>query len=577
MNKLSNPKIIFVVMLVLILGFGMFLLFKTPAGNNTGKNVDNKGLLSFFGERKTKPNDETTVPGVNDGGVKNPNDFLDLNGNGINDKDESNTGSDNTNGNGQGDNNQDNNGSLSIKNIGTNGSNVNGNTTGSGTGNGGGTGSGSGTGTGSGTGGGQEEPAVQVDCTPKKLVFTPAQQKRLDALNKRFYELAAELKTEQDVENLQRTKENYINFISSDYSANSPKDGSGIVELTKKCFDERNSSASATANKKTTDPLYGKPIGLRPNPFITSNNLSEILATNSQFRAILFREKRSIENNLTTIKTQISALNKEIAILENNLVKLKEDYLKAIKSTPVDFAKEAAAEQSILNTNDSLDYLRSDLQRKNEEKSKSEAMINQMNTDPLSHFANSTSYVDPKDEKINGVPQKRFTDAKQKSNVYQRVQSMFFNSFYCNKDSTWIKTGPSITAPEGSENVWTFDQGDTVPKDDLKRRFTKDGNIRTEDYDWGASRNNWKRVESPNNVLYYLEEPDCDKGYDNGIVRYFWGYGDWARAKSNPLKDAGYANTYCGPDADKLSDDADSSCSQEYYPMQEIERLLGIW
>ncbi len=573
MNKFSNPKIIFVVMLVLILGFGMFLLFKNPTGNNTGKNADNKGLLSFFGERKTKPNDETTVPGVKPGDVNNDG-FTDLNGNGINDKDESNSNSDGTNGNGQGNNNQDNNGSLSIKNIGTNGSNTNGNTTGSGTGNGGGTGSGSTTGTGGGTSGGQEEPTIQVDCTPKKLVFTPAQQKRLDALNKRFYELAAELKTEQDVENLQRTKENYINFISSDYSTNSPKDGSGIVELTKKCFDERNSSAIATANKKTTDPLYGKPIGLRPNPFITSNNLSEILATNSQFRAILFREKRSIENNLTTIKTEISALNKEIAILENNLVKLKKDYLEAIKSG--DFAKEAAAEQSILNTNDSLDGLRSDLQRKNEEKLKSESIINQMNTDPLSHFANSTSYVDPKDEKINGLPQMRFTDAKQKSNVYIRVQSMFFNSFYCNKDATWIKAG-SDKPPEGSAQVWTFDQGDTVPKDNLNRRFKKGSETKTEKYDWGVNRDNWKRVEVPSNVLYYLEEPECEKGYDNGIVRYFWGYGNWSNAKSNPLKDAGYANAYCGPEADELSSDADPVCSQEYYPMQEIERLLGIW
>lgn len=574
MKKLSNPKIIFVILLVVILFVGMFLLFKTPSSNikNTG-DVGNKGLLSFFGDRKTKPNDETTVPGANSGDI-NSGGFIDLNGNGINDKDEADSNGDDANGNGQngdgtGDDNQNNNGSLSIKNIGTSGSNINGsinpsnpndpqnpnnpynpnNPNGK-----------------------LEEPAIQVDCTPKQLVFTAAQQKRLDALNKRFYELAAELKTQQDVENLQRTKENYINYISSDYATNSKKDGSGIVELTKQCFDERAKVNTAKNSNKTTDPFFGKQIGLRPNPFITNKNLDEILVSSPVFRATLLREKRSIEENLIKIKTDIRSINSEIKTIENDLIKLNKDFLEAVRSG--DTSKESAAEQSILNKNDELDTLKSDLQRKQEEQIKSEVLLDQIKNDPLSYFANNTSYVDAKDEKINGVPQKRFTDAKQKSNVYQRVQSMFFNSFYCDKNATWIKAG-SDNPPEGSAQVWTFDQGDSKPKDQLQRKFINKGNEATHKYDW--KRKGWSRVEVSTNVLYYLEEPECEKGYDNGIVRYFWGYGIWSNAKSNPLKDAGYANVYCGPEADKLSDDADPTCSQEYYPMQEIERLLGIW
>jgi hypothetical protein len=193
MNNKFNIKTAFAIILIIIFVIGAYLLFRTPKNGTDTTNVGDKGFLSFFGNRDTKPVDETTVPGAKTGNKNNTGDLQTGGGtNGTNTDDGSNSNGNGTGGNNTGGSNGNNssntngstagnangNGSLSIKSIGTNpnsnggGSNgtggvggssggnsgnntggFNGGTNGSGGNSGGNTGSNNGNGTGGSSGG----------------------------------------------------------------------------------------------------------------------------------------------------------------------------------------------------------------------------------------------------------------------------------------------------------------------------------------------------------------------------------------------------------------------------------------
>ncbi len=304
MNKF-NIKTAFAIILIIIFVIGAYLLFKSPKPGTSTTNVGDKGFLSFFGNRDTKPVDETTVPGAKSGNKNNTGDLQtggNTNGTGTDGNDNNggsngnnsngngsggnNTGGSNGNGssgnnnNGTGTGNANGNGSLSIKSIGTNpnnngggsngtggvgsgtngngstggnsgssaggfnggGSNGNGGNPGGNTGssNGGGTGgtngSTNGNGGSNGTGGTNVNPndpktfvttgcpannpncnivsIPTVDCTPPKLPYTAEETEQLKNLVARFYNIAAGLKTQADIQNEIDTRASYIELVN---------------------------------------------------------------------------------------------------------------------------------------------------------------------------------------------------------------------------------------------------------------------------------------------------------------------------------------------------------------------------
>lgn len=456
--------------------------------SKTSSNTDiqDKGLFSFFGDRKIKPLDETTVPGINNGNNNG-------NGNGnIGDVDGSNNG--NNNG-------TDNNGGLSIRPV---GSGQGGSTGSDGGVSGGGTGgfnpgggviidtTGGTGGTGFNPDGAPINPVTQLNCTPKQIEFTEDELKKLKALETRFYKIAAEIKTQQDVETLTRTRQNYYDYLSSDYSATSRKDGSGVIELTKQCFIERRGVVIANSKKDTSNPLYGKPLGLRPNPFITSS-VFKTLTNSGVLRTFLETEKKILSDQIKPFNDKIAEEQKKLKAVED----LEAVYAKSTNGggtnvldpnwwTLYDTAVEVAHE-----SNSKIALLKI-------EKAKIEALLNSVNNDPFSYFTNNVTYVEKEEPYDIEIEQSR------KNGVYLTVRKAF--------DSA-------------------FGKGDIISKM------------------WGGDNSSYED--------------------------------DYNKAHSNPLKDAGFGKP-CKYDSSSKTKEWDSElgmfrCYEQTYPMQTLERVLGIW
>jgi hypothetical protein len=497
-NFKFNPKIALIVTLILITGVGVYIYLSTTNNFKKTNQVEDRGFLSFFGDRKVKPVDETTVPGVTPTNTVGSNTAGSIDAGDV----DLNNGSNVVGGSS---------GNLSLKPIGVN-TIVNGgsgsastNTTG-GTGTEGRSTSGAtgGNTTGGSTGTTVNPPSEQVNCTPKEIEFTEAEKKKLKELEVRFYQVAAEIKTEQDVETLVRTRQNYYNYLSSDYSVNSRKDGTGVVELTKQCFTERNKSIEDTlayekerrlrfgsglpdSDLDKKYPLANKSLGLRPSPFITKDMFNK-MASVSPFRQFLNKERQTIISEIKKTNLDITESEEKIKLLFTEAEKKLEDYNNSIDN---DNPNNLQASKKALN-----DYNIAISRHDNEkarlftlrEKTKNlDYLLNQNINDPFSYFANNTTYI------VYEKPISIETKLSRLNNVYQNVQSMFYN---------------------------TFEWGDILDK--------------------------------------------------------FWGGGDWSKASGNPLKDSGFAIPCDSvPIASKTTNPL--VCYENSYPMQNLERFLGIW
>ncbi len=310
MKKLT-PKIIFIIILGLIFAVGMILLIKTPGGRKTGE-TNEKGLLSFFGDRKTKPQDETVVPGANTGTGSGDS------GGGANGNDNG-TGSGSSNGgNGSGASGKGS-GSLSIKSVGMttfgggsgqSGVGSGGNGVGS-TGNGGNVGGGTTGGTGT---GGIIDPIIQVDCTPPQLPYTEEEIAELRNLTQRFYRIAANLHTDTDIENERLTRKSYLDIYNK------------TVDYTKQCY------------QQLKDPKYAdkaKNSSARWHPYLTQGVIKRIATYDARVAVSASTAKKSLEDSIATIEAQLvylkglsiknTAQKDLIASLETSLVSKKSE------------------------------------------------------------------------------------------------------------------------------------------------------------------------------------------------------------------------------------------------------------
>ena len=622
-NFKFTPKLAFAIILVVVFITGVVLLLRTS--NNVSKNGDipEKSLLSFFGERKNKPLDETTVAGAIDksgsGGSGNKDDqIIGTCFDGIKNSDETSidiggrcidiTGQ----GSGSGALGK---GSLSLKPIGSNGSGGSGSSGSGGSGGNGGTGgSGSGGGTGGtgfgndpGTGYPQTDPGyviktidevesfVPINCTPKPIEFTEEEIGKLKKLEQRFNKVAAEIRTQQDVDTLVQTRQNYYDYLSSDYRVDSRKDGTGVVELTKQCVAERAKVAAALppvvlskALKTTATPdgtvittgdgtviidstaastddgivggvydgalawvnqyeWYGRPMGMRLNPFLPWEMVETLLNTKGPVKDLLDYEKSSMTKELadlhisifTTLPNQINQLTTDKKTLTNQIVGINPEILavqlqidrikKIIKMLPNGNSKTtlqktlAGLEDHILrNTvldpkakeeivskisdiNEEIKSLSIQLSDSKNRRERLLVLLDQANKDPFSYLVNNMSYVG---SEMVGYKE---TEVSRKNGIYYNVRSIFWNFF------TW-NDGPGIL-----DKMWGGDRSGTL-------------------------------VDELNNA-----------------------------SDNNPLKKEGFGNpcTWYGNfnGKQKVWDDnlGFYRCYEEYYPIQDLERVLGIW
>lgn len=333
MNRL-NIKTAFVIILILILGVGIYLFLRTSKQDANGVSQDDKGFLSFFGERKTKPTDETTVPGAKPG--SNNNDGVN---NGSNSDSNSNNGQDgSTDNNSNGSNsNGVGNGSLSIKSIGTN---QNGASNGS-----------SGVGVGNNPNGStnpndpnnpqnggvivcpasnpncNQPPVETIDCTPPKLPYTDEQIAQLKILVARFYNIAAGLKTQSDIQNEIDTRESYIEIVNQAHvytnqclaEIKAVKDGTNVTLL------------DGSTVKLTNKVIDNNP---RWNPYLPIKFVKSLPASAEAINELNY-QLNVYKNNINFINAQKNYLN-NLGTSRNDaqdalLVKLDQDYKKAVQ------------------------------------------------------------------------------------------------------------------------------------------------------------------------------------------------------------------------------------------------------
>ncbi len=491
-NFKFTPKIALIIILGLITIVGIYLYLRSGTVNNQDKTAGEKGFLSFFGERKIKPSDETTVPGVSTAGGTGTGSTGGTITAGVTTTGSGSTGG--TTGGGTG--------SLSLRPIGTNINNVGENTsfgtgfggTSSGVGTTGGTGgvgtSGQTTGgtTGGGTGSttGGTGPLPQLNCTPKQIEFTEEETKKLKALEERFYKVAAEIRTQEDVDTLVRTRQNYYSYLSSDYSATSKKDGTGVVELTKQCYAERQKVKDA---KSSADPFFGKPLGMRPNPFITTSMFAT-LANVPPLKTYLNTERLAMATELKDLSKMIDDTEAKVEDREQQLNAKRAELNFAQSSQDYSAASRIQSEMAVLEA--SLTSNSSQLPKMKLRAERLNALLDQVTNDPFSYFANSTTYVE------NEPYSEKETEKSRKNNVYQNMQGIFYD---------------------------VFGWGDITDKL------------------WGGGKAEWNLA------------PD-----------------------SNPLKKSGFAEP-CDqePGVRKTTIDGKLVCFEKYYPMQDLERVLGIW
>ncbi len=325
MNKL-NIKSAFVIILILILGVGIYLFFRASKNSTTDSGQNDKGFMSFFGDRKTKPVDETTVPGAKPGSNNNG----DVNSNNPNDPNNDPNGNNsggNTNQGGSGSGSTGSgSGSLSIKSIGTN--------------QGGASGSGSSGvgGLGGNIGNNPNDPnnpnssgqvvcpdsnpncnnvvtVETVDCTPPKLPYTEAEINQLKDLVARFYNISSSLKTESDIKNEIDTRTSYIEIINE---ANA---------YTNQCIKEVKAEQAAPANLRKA--IDNNP---RWHPFISPSFVAKLPASKTTID--------DLNSKKTAVNYQLSKYDAQIKFLEslnrnenqNNFLKnVKDDRNKALK------------------------------------------------------------------------------------------------------------------------------------------------------------------------------------------------------------------------------------------------------
>lgn len=209
LNKKTKVILVIITILILIVGVVIYLSLKNRGKNNIQGDTNDRGLLSIFGERKLKPLDENSVPGIIDNNGQDP----------LGGGDGGDTGnSGGTNGE-PNDGNNTNNNAFAIRSVGT--ANLNENLQG-------GTSVGSSTGGNSGGTGGQQQTNPtspgnitqppnqirQIDCTPPPLPYTNAEIKELKELTSRFFAIAAILRTENDVKNEIDTMNSYARTLN---------------------------------------------------------------------------------------------------------------------------------------------------------------------------------------------------------------------------------------------------------------------------------------------------------------------------------------------------------------------------
>lgn len=358
MNKF-NPRTAFVIILILIFGVGLFLLLKTPKPANDGTTPGDKGFLSFFGSRKLKTVDETTVPGANSNNKYNPDGTLNPNYDPTKDATDNvgtggtGSGGTGTGGNGTGSNgngtggtgaNGTGSGSLSIKSIGTNtgGGGQGGNGGDQGVGGGGNPGGGSGPGTGGGVGPGGGgvgpnnptnpdgsvnpnydprydvnwryicpvdnpncnvvQPIETVDCTPPKLPYTQAEIDQLKVLLARFYNIASGLKTQSDIQNERDTRASYIDLINQ------------AADYTKACIAQvKEEKAKPTGKSLDNNPRW--------NPYLSASFVKK-LPENDQAISDFTSQIKFLTENIELYNAQIEFLKSKGTLNDSQKVLL---------------------------------------------------------------------------------------------------------------------------------------------------------------------------------------------------------------------------------------------------------------
>lgn len=299
MNKFKiTPKIALIIVLAAITIAGIYLYIRSSNNKNGDvSETGDRGFLSFFGERKVKPIDETTVPGVTPGQSDT--------GGGITagniDSGITTGGSTGLSGGSSG-----NLGSLSLRPIGINtntgstgGSNAAGSTGqggagGTGTGIGGGTNGGGTGGVGQGNTGGTNIP--QVDCTPPQLPYTNDEIAELKALTERFYRIAANLHTDSDIQNEVSTRKSYYDLYNQ------------TIDYTKQCYAE------------LKDPKYAdraKNSSARWHPYLTEKVLTRIVKYDSRVALVTNSDKTRLNKEISDISLSLYSFDTQKKYLES--------------------------------------------------------------------------------------------------------------------------------------------------------------------------------------------------------------------------------------------------------------------
>lgn len=302
MNKFKiTPKIALIIVLVLITitGIVVYLSYNKKAKSNP--TVADSGFLSFFGGRKVKPNDESTIPGVipNQGG-----DTGGLVGGNTAGQD---TSGDTTGGNTSG--NTSNGGKLMLRPIGNsnlslndnNGNTVNGGSgsstagnTGGNTNNGTVTAGNTGGGSGGTTSGGNTIP--QIDCTPPTLPYTQPQIEELKELNARFYRISANLHTASDVQNELDTQKSYFDLYTQ------------ATNYTKQCYKELADPANKTKAVNAS---------AKHHPYITEKVLALIRKYDPRVIIAEKNDVKKIDDEIAELNSKLMIANAQVYFLNN--------------------------------------------------------------------------------------------------------------------------------------------------------------------------------------------------------------------------------------------------------------------
>ncbi len=298
MNKFKiTPKIALIIVLVLITIAGIAVYFAYNKKTQSSPAVSDSGFLSFFGGRKVKPNDESTIPGVipnQDGNTGGLTGGLTAGGDTSGDTSGGNTAGNNQNGKltlrpiG--------NGNLSLNDNNGGNTNVNGGSGGSGgsnTGGGSAGGNTAGGNTGSNTGG---NGIPQIDCTPPTLPYTQPQIEELKELTARFYRISANLHTASDVQNEIDTQKSYYDLYTQ------------ATGYTKQCYKE----LADPANKNKAQNASAK-----SHPYITDKVLQLIRKYDPRVIIAEKTDVTKINNEIASLNDKLAIANSQIYFLEN--------------------------------------------------------------------------------------------------------------------------------------------------------------------------------------------------------------------------------------------------------------------